>query len=130
MFGIFLGCSSKQIKHTENTGGSPQLAIQQEIHNFGTLESGEIVNFSFKITNSGEGILNIDSVKYSCDCIHVDWPESGISAGNSTFVKITYDSSGEWGNVYQTIEIFSNALETKKNVYIAAKVNNQLFNQE
>lgn len=125
----FVSCNPTKSKESNNNGQA-ELAIQQEIHNFGTLEAGEIVSYSFYISNSGEGLLKIDSVAYGCGCITVTWPEKGLKHGESGFVKVTYDSGGEWGNIYQTLEIFSNAPEKKKIVYIAAKVNNQLFNQE
>ena len=127
---IIMACTRNQSKQTEVIKGIPELTVQNEIHNFGTLDAGEIVNYSFKITNGGSGALIIDSVIYSCECLSVNWPEKAIVKGESAFVQVTYDSSGEWGNMYKTLEIYSNASEKKKNIYIAAKVNNQLFNQE
>ena len=127
---MFQSCVNNKPKQSDKDNGTPVLAVQNEIHNFGSLEAGEIVSYSFKVTNNGEGNLIIDSVNYSCGCLEVRWTENPIKKGESGYVSVTYDSSGEWGNMYKTIEIFSNAEETKKNIYIAAKVNNQLFNQE
>lgn len=127
---LFAACANKKTPQVNENKGLPQLAVQEEIHNFGTLEAGEIVTYSVKIENKGEGTLLIDSVLYSCGCLDITWTESPIAKGKSGFVSITYDSSGEWGNIFKTVEIYSNAPEKKKNVYIAAKVNNQLFNQK
>lgn len=123
-------CHSKKEKSKESDTGIPELLVQNDLHNFGDLEAGEVVSCSFKITNKGSGSLVIDSVAYGCACIQTEWPSKALQQGETAFVNVKYDSAGEWGRMYNALVIYSNSIEKKKIVYIAANVNNQIFNQE
>lgn len=128
IFFALLSCK-KDTKNKENTTeGTPKFGIQQEIHNFGELESGEVISFSFKISNTGTGILKIDSINSGCGCLCVDLDKKALNKNESTYLNVTFNSAGEWGNVYKPITIYTNTKKMESTIYIAAKVNNSLFN--
>lgn len=125
---FFFACSNKkEVKNDENSG-IPKFAILPEIHNFGQLEAGEVSYFSFKITNSGTGDLTIDSINTGCGCIEVEWNNEIVKSGESKFMKVFFNSAGEWGNIYKPITIYTNTEKRKKEIFLTAKVNNSLFN--
>ena len=127
---LFTNCSGDRSNHSINNMdkvGAPKFVVQQEIHNFGSLESGEIVYFSFEYKNSGSGLLKIDSIDSGCGCLEVIWPKKVLKEGESDYIKVIFNSSGEWGNIYKPILIYTNTKKKKHEISITANVNNQLF---
>lgn len=124
---IVVSCQQKQVKTENNERGEPIFVVQPEMHYFGELESGEVVSYAFKITNAGTGPLIIDSISSSCGCIFTSLDKYSISKNESIYLHVTYDTAGEWGNSYKSIQIFSNANPQKQELTVTAKVNNNLF---
>lgn len=127
LFALSIGCNSTNKNEKTAKPGNPKFGVQPEIHNFGTLESGEVVSFSFKITNLGDGVLKIDSIDNGCGCIETHWPDKKLHTNESEYLEVVFNSAGEWGNIYKPIVLYTNTKETEKILYISAKVNNQLF---
>lgn len=126
---LISSCSGKHKSDKQYNEGEPKFAIQPEFHNFGDLESGEVVYFNFKVTNSGSGILIIDSIDSGCGCIVTNLDNTTIKPGQTERLQVVFNSAGEWGNIYKPIVLFTNTKEKEKEFYITAKVNNQLFNR-
>lgn len=117
----------KQGPSSENQG-TPKFAFLQEFHNFGTLQAGEIVAYSFRFTNTGDGDLVIEKAESDCGCITVEFPREAIHAQEAGFVEIIFNSSGEVGKVYKEIILYSNTEPNKTKLAIAATVQNELIN--
>ena len=101
----------------------------KELHNFGTLQSGEIVTGYFRLVNTGNTNFNIEKVKTNCNCVKATFPTVAIAPGDTTYLEVMFDSSGEIGQVYQEIKVTIKAKEfVEKNLAIIANVNNNLFN--
>ena len=128
-FSVFFSCkyqnSNKKDTFRAN-GGKAIFAINPKIHNFGDIESGERISFSFDIKNSGNGNLVIDSVDSGCGCIETKLTSKAIEPGKNSYLEILFNSSGEWGNIVKPVIVHSNA--GKDTIYITAKVSNKLFN--
>lgn len=110
-----------------NKVGAPKFVVQPEIYNFGSIETGEVLFYSFEYKNNGTGLLKIDSIDSGCGCIKVVFPEKGLKSGESAYIQVTFNSSGEWGNIYKPIYVYTNTEKNKQIISITAKVNNQLF---
>ena len=54
--------------------------FNEEIHNFGPLQSGEILVYSFAFTNSGTSDLIIKNVETDCGCISTSYSEKPVKA--------------------------------------------------
>lgn len=98
-----------------------------EFHNFGKIEAGEQISFSFKFQNTGTGVLKIDSVISDCGCIVVSFPEENILPNESNYIDVLFNSRGEMGRVLRQIEIFANNGQNTS-LSITADVNNPIFN--
>lgn len=125
---LTISCSNTIKSKTENEVTHPKFVVHPEIHNFGTIESGEVATFFFKLTNEGSGVLHIDSINYGCGCIETILKKDELKNGESTYLQVIFNSAGEWGNVNKPIIVHTNSAEKEKSIYISAKVNNQLFN--
>ena len=127
---VIVSCTNtktKQLANNHDEVGAPKFVVQPEFHNFGLIESGEVVSFSFKYSNNGSGLLKIDSVDGGCGCIDVVLEQQNLKPEESSYMQVTFNSAGEWGNIYKPILIYTNTEKTKHEISITAKVNNQLF---
>lgn len=126
---VFSSCKNNAAKNTlpENEDSQPQMEISPEIYDFGTLQSGDVVSFSFKIENVGTGGLVIDSVICDCQCVEINLPEKSIQPSEPGYLEVTYKSAGDWGNVIKEIQIYPKDCFSVQKVYISANVKNDMF---
>ena len=128
----FLGCQSKNSTNTEKenlpakkrTTGITEFAFNEEMHNFGSLQSGEILVYTFVFTNTGDNDLTVNNVITDCGCIHAEYPEEPIAPGNTGLIEVEFDSSGLLGRQFKTIEIHANTKKPKQ-LAIFAEVQNE-----
>lgn len=107
--------------------GVAKFVISEEIHNFGSLKAGEVVSFTFIFRNEGTKTLTITEVDSGCGCTEVIIPDKIIGPGEEGQIEIVYNSAGEVGNQLKTITITSNAEQPKKQLFIKAKVTNEII---
>ncbi|KOH45152.1 DUF1573 domain-containing protein [Sunxiuqinia dokdonensis] len=124
---VLLGCQNKDSKTTTNTG-TPKFEFQEEFYNFGSLQAGEVVSFSFGFSNSGDGTLIIEKVEADCGCITIHFPEEPIAPGESDFIEVVFNSAGETGRIYKEIMVYANTQAPTAKLAIVATVNNELIN--
>ena len=129
---ILYACESpnrRSDRGTTTIDSSLKFEFTKEIHNFGTLQSGEIVTYNFKLVNTGGSSFKIDKTEANCGCITTSFTTNTITPGDSTYLEVTFDSSGEVGRVYQEVKVAIKANEIfEKKLAVIADVNNKLFN--
>lgn len=103
LFGLFL----VQAVIIGQTVG-PQIAAPKISHSFGDIIEGEVVSHSFEIYNSGDEDLVINKVKASCGCTAAQPEKDVLISGESTTVKVTFNSSRRSGKQKKYVYIFSN----------------------
>lgn len=129
---VFAGCVNRAERPAnqpdENTE-TVKFVFQEEFHNFGTLQAGEIAAYSFCVENAGTKALRIENAETGCGCITVEYPREEIVPGDSAYVEVIFNSAGETGKVYKEITITTNATDKNRtNLAIAAYVKNELMN--
>ncbi len=77
-------------------------------HDFGTINEGDIVEYTFNVKNTGEAPLIIQGAQPSCGCTVPDWTKEPIPAGGSGFVKAKFDSHGKPNIQNKTITVTAN----------------------
>jgi len=92
----------------EQKAGAPKIGFDGNTFNFDEIKQGENVEHIFTITNSGKSDLIIRKVSASCGCTAISPMEDVISAGNSTTMKVVFNSAGKLGKQNKTITIISN----------------------
>ncbi len=130
---LLLSCSPQksareriEVNGPEKPTGFTEISFNEEIHDFGTLISGEIVVFSFVFTNTGKQNLHINKVDAGCGCLHVKYPKTPVKQGGSGIIEVEFDSSGMFGKQFKTIEIQANCKEPKHLAIFAVVKNEQL----
>ena len=87
--------------------GEPNLSVDKEVHQFGQMEQFSEVNCVFTITNTGDQPLIISKCQKSCGCTTPECSSDPILPGETSEVKVKYDS-GRMGPFNKTITVHSN----------------------
>lgn len=89
-------------------GPLPVLAFETIDHDFGTINEGDVVEYTYKFKNSGEAPLIIQSAQPSCGCTVPDWTKDPIPVGGEGYVKAKFDSQGKPNIQNKTITVTAN----------------------
>jgi hypothetical protein len=87
---------------------SPRAVMSSLNHDFGTIVQGVSVTHNFVIKNLGGEVLQIQSVKASCGCTAVSPSKRELSAGDSTVIKVDFNSAGRKGKQTKYINVVTN----------------------
>lgn len=118
---------SKPAGSSQNPNAKAKFAIQEEIHNFGSVQAGEMVSYSFKFSNEGDADLQITTVETDCGCLHIDYPKEPVKPGDFSYIEVVFNTAGEVGPVLKQISVYSNAGREAEKLLIGANVENELF---
>ena len=86
----------------------PKISVLHPYHNFGDIIQGEKVTHNFTITNSGGDLLTISDVKASCGCTAAVPEKNELKPGESTQVKVEFNSQGRRGDQVKYVYIRTN----------------------
>jgi hypothetical protein len=74
-------------------------------HDFGKVQEGDKVSFTYKFKNTGTKPLKVNNVKPSCGCITPDWSKEDIAPGAEGFVTVEFDSKGKKGSQKRSVTV-------------------------
>jgi hypothetical protein len=92
----------------EEKANAPAIAFDNNTFDFSNIKQGEKVEHVFTISNNGKSELFIRKVKASCGCTAVNPAKDMVPPGESTTMKVIFDSRGKIGKQNKTITIISN----------------------
>lgn len=106
---------------------APRLSFNTKSHDFGVLKPGEVVEYEFKLINSGGSALKIHKTKASCGCTASQPDKYDLAPGESSNIKVTFNSTGKHdGPQSQTVTIYSNdPTEPTQYISINAKIDSK-----
>jgi Protein of unknown function (DUF1573). len=108
---------------TVNNLYSQIVFVEEPTHNFGRIkEDGGLVSHSFEIKNTGDRPLVITRVSVSCGCTRPKWSKEPIQPSATTEVIVTYDPNGRPGYFNKTMQIHSNAEESRFTLSVRGRV--------
>ena len=88
--------------------GTALISFDSKVYDFGTVNEGDIVETSFKITNSGKTDLVITNAQPSCGCTVPVWPKAPIKPGETGDIKVKFNTSGKPNRQNKTITLTTN----------------------
>ena len=97
----------------------------EEIHNFGDLQAGEKVIYSFVFTNTGGSEIRIDKAEAECTCLEISYDQENIKPGGKGKLKVVYDTSGQFGPQFQMFRVIANNGSMIKDLAVIAEVKNE-----
>lgn len=103
-------------------GKFPKIELDKEIHDFGTITEGDVVETEFIVKNIGETDLVISDAKGSCGCTVPEPPKEPIKPGASAPIKVSFDSKNKPGEQEKTVTLTTNTENGHETFKIKAKV--------
>jgi hypothetical protein len=103
---LFLSAGSFAQKEVQ---AGPNISINKEVHDYGDIEKGGDPYCEFVITNKGNEPLIITNAKGSCGCTVPEWSKEPILPGESSIMKVKYDTK-RVGPINKSVTISSNAV--------------------
>jgi len=92
----------------------PKIVFQQNEYDFGTVAQGEKVKYSFVVTNAGYDLLVIENVHASCGCTAALPDKTELAPGESTNIKVEFNTTGRTGKQVKHITVRSNDEENSE----------------
>ena len=89
-------------------GPLPVAEFSTNDHDFGTVAEGQKVSFTYKVKNTGQAPLIIQTAQPSCGCTVPDWTKEPIPVGGTGYVKAEFDTNGKPGINNKTITVTAN----------------------
>lgn len=134
---LMISCGSKN-KNSEKSSGigsaedsseivfdstaKPMLSFERDFHDFGRLNSGELVSYAFKFKNTGKSVLVISHVGTSCGCTVTAYPKKPIKPGEESTIDVKFDTTGKHGRQSKSITIFANTEPAQTTIRIQANL--------
>jgi hypothetical protein len=115
---------------TDSDSGSmmealPVITFEEEFHDFGEIQEGQVAEHTFVFTNEGSGPLIISNASGSCGCTVPEWPRQPIAPGQKGQIKVSFNSSNRAGRQDKRVTLTTNAVPQTKVLNITSTVISQ-----
>ena len=109
--------------------GGPRIAVDREIHEFGSMRPHEIPDgkLSFTVYNRGNEPLIVSNVRACCGTRVDAFPQAPISPGDSASVNVSWRIHNRPHRINRTVTITSNA--TNRAIYVL-RINGEVLPPE
>lgn len=107
---------------TKPEGPLPILQFERIEHDFGTVQEGQKVSYTYKFKNTGEAPLIIQTAQPSCGCTVPDWSKEPIQPGAEGYVKAEFDTNGKPNAQNKTITVTANTFPKQTTLRFKAMV--------
>ena len=88
---------------------SQEIKFKDPKYNFGFVREGDVVIMLFEFENTGTEPLVISDYKVECGCTVMEKPVKPIMPGESSSLKITFDTHAKYDRQDRTVIVLSNA---------------------
>lgn len=85
-----------------------QFQFETQEYNFGTIEQGKKVRYTYRFTNTGKIPLVISQVQPQCGCTAADYTKDPVPPGGKGEIVLEFDSSGKEGQQNKITTVFAN----------------------
>lgn len=91
-------------------GDQPLTTIKFEEmqHDFGDMNKGDVVKYSFKFRNTGSNPLVISNAHGSCGCTIPSYPKEPVPPGGESTIEVQFNSAGKEGLQNKSIAVTAN----------------------
>ncbi len=123
--GISFSCRNKtnlsEITNSDSTRFA-ELTYIEDFYDVGTIQSGEIVRYSYQLKNTGNKPLVVMDVIPSCGCTQTNIDKKVLKPGELAKLEVTFDSRGWYGTQYKSVTLRTNGIIREKSVTLKANV--------
>lgn len=91
------------------SGKKAEILFTETSHDFGKVEQGTLLEYSFFFTNEGNNSLVIEKVQPSCGCTGTSTDgKNEYGEGETGEIKVTFNTQGRSGNYSKTVSVNTN----------------------
>jgi hypothetical protein len=110
LFGLLFSLESGAENNSVSASATdaPRLVVGKRIHDFGTVNEGAVVNYSFSIKNEGKSPLVLRDVRSDCGCTTVLPEVQELSPNSEAEIRTSFNTSGFRGKKVKTVRLFTN----------------------
>lgn len=105
-----------------DTNHLARITFDEPEFDFGTVNEGEIVEHTFKFTNTGKVPLTVLRARSSCGCTIPEWPEEPIPPGGTGVIKAKFDTVGKIRDQKKSITVTANTYPNDSKVVLKGVV--------
>lgn len=105
----------------------PKATMKQTDYDFKNIKEGKIVDHNFTITNTGGDLLKITNVRATCGCTVANPEKSELKPGESTTIKVSFNSNGRVGPQTKYVYVSTNDPANKE---IKLKITGNVVNSD
>lgn len=106
--GINTTPASQPLQDEKPEGPLPAFTFNTTDHDFGTINEGQVVEYTYQFKNTGQAPLIIQNAQGSCGCTVPEWSKEPIPVGGTGFVKAKFDSNGKPNIQNKTVTVTAN----------------------
>ena len=106
-------------------GKIPKITFAESMHDFGDINEGDVVTYTFDFTNTGDGDLLITDAHAQCSCTVPEWPKDIIKPGGKGVIRVKFDSNGKSGLVKKEITVEANTNPRITKIHIQSNIHEQ-----
>jgi hypothetical protein len=128
---VFSACQNQNTKKqnknqnvsTQVDKNAPVMSFTTMVHDFGKMDQGEIVKYTFHFKNTGKTDLKIARVSTSCGCTVGKYPHEPVKPGEEGDIEVTFNSSHKMGYQNKSVMLLANTKPSRTVLRIKAIVN-------
>lgn len=98
------------------------ISFNEREWDFGVINEGDVVEHTFKFTNTGSEPLILESCKGSCGCTVPECPKAPIAPGGSGEIKVVFNSQGKKNTQSKKVTVTANTQPLQTTLTIKAQV--------
>ena len=125
LIGTFAGVQAQDTKVSPDqldNKNAPELKLEVEEYNFGTIKQGENVTYDFKFVNAGKEPLIITAANGTCGCTVPSYPKEPIAKNGKGVIHVEFNSTGKMGMQDKTVTLTSNSKGGPKILHLKGNV--------
>ena len=97
----------------EASAPRPRIALDEMVHDFGSVPQHTALRHVFRFRNTGSAILKIDRVQTTCGCTAATLAQKEIGPGQTGEIEATLNTQNYTGGVVKSIQVFTNDPDNK-----------------
>ncbi len=105
-----------------DTNQLARIVFDEKDFDFGTVNEGDVVEHTFRFTNTGKIPLTILKCRSSCGCTVPEWPEEPIPPGGTGEIKAKFDTEGKMKEQKKTITVTANTYPNETKIMLKGMV--------
>lgn len=91
-----------------DSANAPRINFAEKSYDYGKIKQGEMVHKDYTFTNTGKRELVIHKTKASCGCTASKPDKLAVAPGETSVIKVDFNSSGKNGKQSKTVTVITN----------------------